>query len=118
MLRRGARVLGGGVLALACTRESPPLRLVPLAHGGRTVVGVTAPAGTRINARLAPALEFADGHVVRLDRGAVDRDSAYFTEAPWSEASMTRGTPVVLRASVCDAGEARCRTVRLAARVP
>lgn len=106
----------GLALVLGCAaadRTAAPLevRQVPAAEGTRLIL-VAAP-GIRINARLKPALELADGTVLRFDSPRLTADSAYFAEPP----SALVGLPVsglrgTLRASVCG-DDAACRPVVL-----
>lgn len=65
----------------------------------------------KLNALLPPALEWADGRILRLAEGRITSDSAYFASPPsaarpadWSDA------PSQLRLSWCSATEALCRT--------
>jgi len=82
--------------------------------GGRRLTLVAAP-GAQINARVKPALELANGTVLRFDSPHVTADSAYFTDAPTVLAPIgTKLAGAVLRASVCPAGERVCRMVTLA----
>jgi hypothetical protein len=98
---------------MACARVSPPLTLErhPEPAGLRLVLHPKA--GARINARLKPALELADGSVLRFDADQLSPDSAYFAEPP--ELIVARGTTLHgrLRASVCDEGEHLCRLITL-----
>ncbi len=99
------------VVVAGCRIEDASLRLVR--PGGRhdARVAVVASDGARINARLAPALEFDDGRIVRLDHGRVDADGDYFVEPPAARLAGDRGRTVRLRASVCAVSERRCRSV-------
>jgi hypothetical protein len=65
----------------------------------------------KLNALLPPALEWADGRLLRLAHGQLTPDSAYFASPPsaarpadWSDA------PARLRVSWCSESEALCRT--------
>ena len=73
-----------------------------------------AAPGIRINARLKPALELADGRVLRFDSPDLTADSAYFASPPRLTAP---GLPPrlhgLVRAGICRAGETVCRTVEL-----
>ena len=64
---------------------------------------------------MKPALELANGTVLRFDSPHVTADSAYFTGAPTVLAPTgMKLTGAVLRASVCPAGKRVCRMVTLA----
>jgi hypothetical protein len=110
-----------------CTRTLPSLidfdeldeqaptvrvRAEPVAGGIRLTLEPAA--GARINARAKPALELADGTVLRFDAPHLTPDSAYFAEAPTvlapRGANLRHGT---LRASICPAGEHYCRELVL-----
>ncbi|PYO96842.1 MAG: hypothetical protein DMD61_13505, partial [Gemmatimonadetes bacterium] len=71
-------------------------------------------AGARINARAKPALELANGTVLRFDSPHLTPDSAYFAEPPTvvapRGADLKHGT---LRASICPSGERYCRELVL-----
>lgn len=77
----------------------------------------------KLNALLPPALEWADGRILRLTQGRITSDSAYFASPPsaarptdWSDA------PSQLRLSWCSESEALCRTtvhpITAARRIP
>ena len=89
----------------ACVAAPPPVRVA----AGPPLTLAAAP-GVRINARLKPVLELADGTVLRFDSPALTPDSAYFAAAP------TIAPPVgtrrgALRVSVCLPRERVCRLV-------
>lgn len=96
--------------ALACTRQpEPPLSVVQTRVPGGTHLILIASPAIQINARLKPALDLADGTVLRFDTPHLTPDSAYFTASPellLPTGAKTRGK---IRASVCDSGEAVCR---------
>jgi hypothetical protein len=114
------RTLAAGLLpvlgvVIACGRNpggSAPLRLEASRIERDTRLTLVAEAGLKISARLAPALELADGTVLRFSSPALTPDSAYFAEPPSAilggRHSQVHGT---LRASVCDPGAAVCRSV-------
>ncbi len=113
-----ARVLMAALAILAaCTnRPADPgtLSLTTTPAGPDTRVTLVAAPNVKVNARLAPALELADGTVLRFDAGRLTADSAYFAEPatallPGRRAAV-HGT---LRASVCHDDEQVCRTVTL-----
>lgn len=89
-----------------------PVRLAITPAAGYTVLSVIAEPGVKVNARLKPALELADGSVLRFDSPSITPDSAYFTVPPTAELTG-RHTAVhgTLRASVCSTGEQICRSV-------
>lgn len=71
-------------------------------------------SGVRINARLRPALELADGTVLRFDSPHVTPDSAYFADPPQALAPLGATLKrAQLRASLCFPGEKVCRTLAL-----
>jgi hypothetical protein len=100
-------------LWLAACGSAPPVTLVP--RDGSSALAVVPAAGIRINARVPPALEFADGSIIRLGRGALTTDSAYFTDPPWAPVNGRSLHGARLRVSYCLPGEAVCRTTVLAA---
>jgi hypothetical protein len=103
------------VAAIACGRSpggSAPLRLETTPSEGDTRLTIIPANGLKISARLAPALELAEGTVLRFASEALTPDSAYFAEPP--NAILGGRHPQVhgkLRASICDAGAAVCRSV-------
>ncbi|HSB54986.1 MAG TPA: hypothetical protein VLD58_11540 [Gemmatimonadales bacterium] len=74
-----------------------------------------AAPGWKINARVKPVLESADGALLRFDAPRLTPDSAYFAEPPAVFVPARDGRPLrgTLRASVCAAGEAVCRLVTM-----
>jgi hypothetical protein len=110
--RRLAMVLG---VLMACGRSPggpPPLRVEATPSNRDTRLTLIPQAGLKISARLAPALELADGTVLRFSSPALTPDSAYFAEPP-STILSGRHLQVhgELRASVCDTGASVCRSV-------
>lgn len=105
-----ARATGLLLVGLAACGHSTPVTLVQRDLSGSSALAVVPAAGVRINARLPPALEFADGSNVRIDRGALTTDSAYFTEAPWGPVSPGSLEGAKLRVSYCRFDEPVCRT--------
>jgi len=68
--------------------------------------------GVRINARVRPALELADGTVLRFEARRLTADTAYFAEPPTTYAPAgARLRGATLRASVCLPAEKVCRVV-------
>ncbi len=107
------------VLVAACGASEAasvpgPLRVVAAEAGPDTRLTLEADAGYQINARLAPALELADGQVLRFDAAARTADSAYFAEPPTAHlAGRHAAVHGTLRASVCQTGERVCRSLTL-----
>jgi hypothetical protein len=101
-----------GVLVAACTGSQEPLHLTVVAQGPDTRLNLIASPELRINAQVKPALELADGTVLRFDSGSLTADSAYFAAPPTTllpgHHTRVRGT---LRASVCALGELVCRSI-------
>ena len=103
-------------LSAACGRPAQPaaLRLATSPAGPDTRLTLHAQPGIQINARLAPALELADGTVLRFAGTERTADSAYFTAPPTARLAgrhaRVHGT---LRASVCRADEQVCRSITL-----
>jgi hypothetical protein len=108
------RIVGLGLLAIACAGSPAPLRVASGAEGSNTRLSLIAAPGLRLNARIKPALELPDGRVLRFDSGSLTPDSAYFAAAPTTllagRHSRIRG---ILRASVCDEGALVCRSISL-----
>lgn len=93
--------------------ERPPLltvQRIPL-DSNRTRLVLAGAPGARINARLRPALERADGTVLRFDPPAADDDSSYYSEAP--ELTLEGDAAGTVVASVCPTGEKVCRKVEV-----
>lgn len=102
-------LLLAALLAGCAPAPSPYLAVerAPAAEGTR--LRLVPAAGARINAQVRPALERADGSIVRFDSPSLTADSAYFTEPP--EALVTGPTAGRIVASVCPSGEYVCRPV-------
>lgn len=116
-MKRGGVVLMA--LAAGACRPAIPFRLeAERGIAGRPVrLSIIGDPGARINARLKPALELADGKVLRFDSPHVTGDSAYFTDAPTLEAALPEeARQGLLRASICPTGEKLCRSFELAVR--
>ena len=103
--------------ALACAAERGPeplVRLETAAAGPDTRVTLVPSAHLKLNARLKPALELADGSVLRFETGRLTPDSAYFAEPPSAilpgSHRRVRGT---LRASICENDAPVCRALVL-----
>jgi hypothetical protein len=84
-------------------------------EGARTRVVLVAAPNLEINAKVPPALELADGSVLRFTASELTPDSAYFAAPPaaWLEhpADTVHGT---LRVGVCQRGEEVCRRIAIA----
>ncbi len=105
------------LLALACSGERAPeaLARLELARAGEHTRVTLIPAShLKLNARLKPALELADGSILRFDTPRLTADSAYFAEPPAAllpgRHRRVRGT---LRASVCENDAPVCRALVL-----
>ncbi len=93
----------------------PPLTLETASVDGTTHLKLVAAPGVRINARLKPALELADGRVIRFDSPSLSPDSSYFETPPTAELSdLAADIGGTLRASICDEAADFCRTVKIA----
>ena len=121
---RRAAALALALLA-ACASErarapdaAPPLALRTVPVGDSLRLVLEAAPGWRINARVKPVLESADGTLLQFDAPGLTPDSAYFAEPPVAVVAARGRHPIrgTLRASVCAAGEAVCRVVTLAVR--
>ena len=117
LLRLGAAVVAAIAAGVACGGErapEPPVRLETVAVDGNTRVTLVPAAHIKLNARLKPALELADGRVLRCDTDRLTPDSAYFAEPPRAmlpgSHARVRGT---LRASVCESDAPVCRALVL-----
>ncbi len=103
--------------ALGCARErvpSGPLRLETTAAGPDTRLTLIPASYIKLNARVKPALELADGTVLRFDSAELTADSAYFSVPPTvvlpGRHERVRGT---IRASVCENDAPVCRSLVL-----
>lgn len=107
-------LLLGGALACAGPSTVAKIRVTTSAAGADTRLTLHAGPDLKINARLTPALELADGRVLRFSSDRLTPDSAYFDEPPWAllpgRHEHVRGT---LRASVCGVNELVCRSVTI-----
>ena len=122
MRRTAALILA---LTAACARgrastpdAAPPLALRTVPAGDSLRLVLEAAPGWKINARVKPVLESADGTLLRFDAPGLTPDSAYFAEPPVAVVAARDHHPIrgTLRASVCAAGEAVCRVVLLEVR--
>ena len=94
--------------------QAPAVRVSAEPVAGGIRLALQPEAGARINARAKPALELANGTVLRFDSPHLTSDSAYFAEPP--TALAPRGANLrhaTLRASICPAGERYCRELVL-----
>jgi hypothetical protein len=103
-------------LLAACAPEPPaqPLRLESSPAGADTRLTLIPASHIKLNARVKPALELADGLVLRFDSPDLTADSAYFASPPTTTLrgrhETVRGT---LRASVCENDAPVCRSLVL-----
>ena len=120
--RAGRHAVGPGLAllaaaALACSgRAAPPgpVHLTTAAVGANTRLTLVAEPGVMVNARVAPALELADGTVLRFGSARLTPDSAYFAEPPSALLAGRHGrVHGRLRASVCRVDERLCQAVAL-----
>jgi hypothetical protein len=124
-LRLRAVLAGGGVLLIGCGmnghRHVVPSEFVSLAvsgHGEHRIAHLNSAPGVRINARLLPALEFADGTVITFEGAESASDSGYFAGRPRAAIGAMRAQTATLRASVCPAAQRVCLSVATAVDVP
>lgn len=96
----------------------PPVSLRAESYSGQAILRVVPAGDLRINARVAPGLELAAGGIVRLARGRISEDSAYFLEPPWQV--RPAGVPIrgTLHVSYCRLDEAVCRSAKLPVDLP
>ncbi len=94
-----------------------PVVLMLVQRGGAPAFAVFPAAGVQINAHQAPALELGGDSVIRIDRGSVTRDSAYFAEPPWAPRRTSFSGTARLRVSYCRTREAVCQSERLTVQV-
>ena len=111
-------VLLAAVAALAaCTGEPSPEQLVRVETtraGDHTLVTLIPAAHIKLNARLKPALELADGSILRFDAARLTPDSAYFAVPPAAVLpGRHRRVRGILRASVCENDAPVCRALVL-----
>jgi len=103
------------LLALAACRPAAPFRLAVEHEGRVSRFRLVGAPGARINAQLKPALELADGTVLRFDSPHLTSATAYFADAPTAMAALRQDVHEgIVRASVCPKGEKICRSVALA----
>ena len=108
--------VGAVLVTLAACRPAVPFQLA-VVRGRVSQLRLIGAPGAHINARLKPALELANGTVLRFDSPHVSADSAYFVDAPTVEAPIEQTVHTgIVRASVCSAGEKLCRSFALAVR--
>ena len=107
----------GLALAAGCAPErtpDAPVRLETEVTGEQTRLTLVPASSIKLNARIKPALELADGSILRFDSPRLTPDSAYFAEPPVATLSgrhrTVRGT---LRASVCENDAPVCRALVL-----
>jgi hypothetical protein len=105
------------VLVTACApepRPAAPLHLETTPAGADTRLILVPASHIKLNARVKPALELADGTVLRFDSAELTADSAYFSAPPTAllpgRHSAVRGT---VRASICENDAPVCRALVL-----
>ena len=103
------------LLAGACALDKGPdplVRLETTLTGEQSRVTLIPAASIKLKARLKPALELADGSILRFDSARLTADSSYFAEPPAAvlpgRHRRVRGT---LRASVCENDAPVCRAL-------
>ena len=105
------------LLPAACSSArgpEPPVRVETAPAGTHTRVTLIPAAHVKLNARLKPALELADGSVLRFDTPHLTPDSAYFAEPPAALLpGRHRRVRGILRASVCENDAPVCRALVL-----
>jgi hypothetical protein len=103
------------LLGLGCGAPEPAPDVTVAIHreAGRTTFTLRPAPGVRINARVLPAIEFADGSLLRLTAPTGSADSTYFAAPPSGSVSHAGRLPGVVRASICREDEAVCRQVVL-----
>ena len=94
------------------SRTDMPFHLTTSPAGAETRVALHADPHLKINARLPPALDLADGTRLRFVTGRLTADSAYYAEPP-SALLVGRHGEVhgTLHVSVCREDERVCRSV-------
>jgi hypothetical protein len=106
-----------GALLTACSSAPArpgPLHLTTAPSGPDTRVTLHADPGLKISARLPPALELADGTVLRFNAARRTADSAYFAEPPSAlQTGRHERAHGTLHASVCYEHERVCRSLTL-----
>ena len=116
------RVVVAVVMLAGCRGAvAPPadlVRLVAAETGSLVRMTLVPAAGARINARLKPVLELADGTRVQFDSQLLTADSAYYAGQP--EASMASRGRIegTLRVGVCPAGLDACLALALPIDIP
>jgi hypothetical protein len=121
------RLRGCAVLALVCSsacatsdtmRLDDALQLSSRRTGSAVVLELTPRHGARLNALAGPALELADGRVVRWTGARSDSTSDYFNYgASASIADAPRPLRGVLRAVVCPPAARVCEPHAIAVEV-
>ncbi len=103
--------------ALGCAPapvSSGPLRIETAPAGADTRLTLIPASHIKLNARVKPALELADGTILRFDSAELTADSAYFSAPPTAvlpgRHRQVRGT---VRASVCENDAPVCRSLVL-----
>lgn len=117
MTRRARPGLAAAVVAMlaagcAAPASDAPVRLETTVTGEQTRLTLVPASWVKLNARLKPALELADGSILRFDSPRLTSDSSYFAEPPVATLPgrhrHVRGT---LRASICENDAPVCRAL-------
>lgn len=105
------------ILAASCAPapvSNGPFRLETAPSGADTRLTLIPASYIKLNARVKPALELADGSVLRFDSPELTADSSYFSAPPTvllpGRHERVRGT---IRASVCENDAPVCRSLVL-----
>jgi hypothetical protein len=104
------------LLTAACAAEpGAPLRLESAAVGADTRLTLIPDSHIKLSARVKPALELADGRILRFDTADLTADSAYFASPPTATLpGRHRRVHGTVRASVCENDTPVCRSLVLA----
>jgi hypothetical protein len=101
------------LLGIGCSSSSPLVSV----QVSRTATGhhltLVPTTGARINAKVRPAFERADGRVLYFDAPGLTADSTYYTAEPFLDLADPEAPRGQVRVGVCPAGERVCRVVVL-----
>lgn len=105
------RLVSAGLFASACQsgKSKDAVHLQSELRSGEPILTVVPAPGYRINARVPPALELAAGRMIRINRGRLSADSAFFVERPWVPEPRRAALKGTLRAGICRLDESLCR---------
>lgn len=107
-------ILAAGLLSCRAPAAEPAVLLMAVTRDGAAALAVFPATGVRINALAAPALELQGAPVVRLTRGDLTADSAYFAEPPWIPRTAEMHGSGRLRVSWCRVDELVCQSEKVA----